>query len=109
MMLMLVLALAFAVLVAVFAMQNSSTVLVSFLIWEISTSLAVVILAAAALGAIIAGSLGFVKQVEMGLRMRGLQGKLAKMQGDLEALEEEKQALTGEQAKSGGGEASDSN
>ncbi len=101
-MLMLVLALTFAVLVAVFAMQNSSTVLVSFLAWEISTSLAVVILAAAALGALIAGSLGLVKQVEMGLRMRGLQAKLTKLQGELEALQKEKEALTGEGTDSGG-------
>jgi uncharacterized integral membrane protein len=98
---MLVLALAFAVLVAVFAMQNATTVLVSFLAWEISTSLAVVILAAAALGALIAGSLGLVKQVEMRLRMRGLQGRIAKLQGELEALQKEKEALAGEQAKSG--------
>ena len=95
MMLMLVLALTFAVLVAVFAMQNSSTVLVSFLAWEISTSLAVVILAAAALGALIAGSLGLVKQVEMGLRMRGLQAKLTKLQGELEALRRKKKPSPG--------------
>ena len=102
MLLMLVLALNFAVLVAVVAMLNSSTVLVYFLAWEISTSLAVVILAAAALGALIAGSLGLVKQVEMGLRMRGLQAKLTKLQGELEALQKEKEALTGEGTDSGG-------
>ena len=82
----LVLSLLFALVVALFAMQNSSTIQVSFLTWEITTSVALVTLGAAALGAIVVGLLGSVKQVGQSLKIRNLQGRIKRMEEELDSL-----------------------
>jgi putative membrane protein len=83
----LVLSLLFALVVALFAMQNSSTIQVSFLTWEITTSVALVTLGAAALGALVVGLLGSVKQFGQGLKIRNLQGRIKRMQEEINSLQ----------------------
>ena len=49
----LVSALIFALLVAIFAIQNTTVVVINFLMWEFHTSLVLVILGSALLGALL--------------------------------------------------------
>lgn len=61
----LVLAIMCALLIAFFAIQNAVTVTITFLLWKFQTSLVLVILGSAALGAIVIflfGTLGLIKQ-----------------------------------------------
>jgi uncharacterized integral membrane protein len=51
---MLFVAFLFAALIAVFALQNTAQVSVSFLVWEYDTSLVLIILGSAMLGAVLA-------------------------------------------------------
>ncbi|MDT8901024.1 LapA family protein [Anaeroselena agilis] len=80
-MLSLVLALVFALLVAVFAIQNSLPVTVAFLAWSFQTSLVLVILGAAIFGALAVVSLA----VPMQVRARWDLTKALHRQGELEA------------------------
>ncbi|MGI6037583.1 MAG: LapA family protein [Limnochordia bacterium] len=89
----LVLSLLFAIVVALFAVQNSASVPVAFLAWETTISVALVILGAAFLGALIVGLLGFVKQLGLGLRLRNLQSRINKLEGEIAQLAAEKAQL----------------
>lgn len=85
MQLLLVLALVFASFVALFALQNAQTVPIRFFAWERETSIAVIALSAAALGALSAALAGLVRQLAAGLRNRQLKGELARAKRDLDA------------------------
>jgi len=65
-----IISLIFAILVAVFAIQNSGSVVISFLFAEFNISQALVILISAALGAIIVMLLGFIKQIKLKLKIK---------------------------------------
>ena len=60
-----VLSLLFALVVAVFAIQNAAAVDVQFLKWEVSISQALIVLIAAIIGALIVLLLSLVKQVKL--------------------------------------------
>jgi uncharacterized integral membrane protein len=81
MMLYLLLAFAFSFLVAVFAIQNSLPVHVSFVMWSFQTSLVIVILGAATFGALAVISLA----IPMQIRARWDLKKARQRQGELEA------------------------
>lgn len=69
----LVLALLFALLVSLFAVQNAVRVDILFLFWRIqAVSLVVVILGSAFVGACVAGLVGFVKQLRLRKSIRAL-------------------------------------
>lgn len=85
MQILLVLALVFASFVALFALQNAQTVPIRFFTWERETSIAVIALAAAAVGALSATLAGMMRQLAMGLRQRQLKGELARAQKALES------------------------
>lgn len=91
MQLLIVLALVFASFVALFALQNAQTVPIRIFAWERETSVAVIVLATAAVGALSAVLAGFVRQVRSGIRFRQLRSELAKTQRLLE--EERDRAL----------------
>jgi len=59
----LITALVFALLVAVFAIQNTETVVIQFLAWSFSISLVLVILGSAAVGALVLYLFSLVKQI----------------------------------------------
>lgn len=67
-----VISLIFAVLVAIFAIQNAGSVEVKFFFAEFSISQAVVILASAVVGALIAFLLGLVKQIRQNIKVKQL-------------------------------------
>lgn len=88
MQLLLVVALLFALAVAVFAVQNAESIVVQLFSLELETSLVVVVLAAAAAGAVTAGIIGVVRQVKSTLRIRQLQAQVHKLERHVEDLEQ---------------------
>jgi putative membrane protein len=70
-------ALIFAVLVAMFAIQNSALVSISFFKWQLKDiSLAIVILGSAAAGALAVGLFTFVREIGLRLSLRSCNAKL---------------------------------
>ncbi|MGE5593881.1 MAG: lipopolysaccharide assembly protein LapA domain-containing protein [Betaproteobacteria bacterium] len=95
-----VLGLAFALLVAVFAIQNSAPVTVTFLKWRlVDVSLALVILGSAAAGAVVVGLLGAVREIRLRLSLRSFRGKAERLAHELEAAREKATSLEGEVAR----------
>lgn len=92
MQILLVLALVFASFVAVFALQNAQTVPIRFFAWERETSIAVIVLAAAAVGALSAVLAGLVRQLRSGLRYRQLKSELARTRKELDDVRAAKQS-----------------
>ena len=65
-----VLSLIFALIVAVFAIQNATAVEVNFLAWEVSISQALIILMSAIFGAIAVLLLSLMKQIKLKANIR---------------------------------------
>jgi uncharacterized integral membrane protein len=82
-----ILALLFAVIVAMFAIVNAQPVTVDFLFDEFQVSLALVILLSAFAGAIILGFLGIFKQIKTGFKFREVQNKNKKLESQVEETE----------------------
>jgi putative membrane protein len=86
--LILVVAMFFAVGIAVFAVQNTAPVEVSFLVWRAQgVAASVVVLVAAALGAGMALLLGAAREVQLRLRLRAQAQELAAARERVHALE----------------------
>lgn len=85
---LLVAALVFASFVAVFALQNAQTVPMRFFAWERETSVAVIALAAAAVGALSATLAGSFRQVAAGFRLRQVKAELERVRDERDALQE---------------------
>jgi len=96
MQLLLVAALAFASVVAVFALQNSQMVPIRFFGWERETSVAIIALGSAAIGALCAFLAGLVRQLGAGLRNRQLRLEVGRLQRELEEERHAKDALVAE-------------
>ena len=94
----LLLALLFALILAIFAAQNAKPVVIQFLGWEWITSLVVVIVGSAALGALLVGTLSLVRQVGMRMQVRDRQNRLRQAEQQLEQaqrrLAEQEQEIT---------------
>jgi putative membrane protein len=87
----LVLALICALLIAVFAVQNAIAVAVSFLAWRFETSLVLIILGSAALGAVavfLLGTLGLIKQKR---DLREAAQRIQQLESELERLQQKSQ------------------
>ncbi|MEW6228398.1 MAG: LapA family protein [Bacillota bacterium] len=81
--------LAFALLVAVFAIQNSSPVTVTFLKWRlVDVSLALVILGSAAAGAVVVGLFGAVREIRLRFSLRSWRGRAERLAGELDTARE---------------------
>jgi len=78
-----ILALLFALIVAIFAIQNAQPVTVDFMFNEFQVSLALVILVSVFAGAIILGFLGIFRQIRTGLKTREMASKIKKLEGQL--------------------------
>ena len=84
-----IVALAFAVLVAMFAIQNSALVSISFFKWQLKDiSLAVVILGSAAAGALAVGLFTFVREIGLRLSLRSCNAKLETITKELDETKE---------------------
>ncbi|HZK00179.1 MAG TPA: LapA family protein [Tissierellaceae bacterium] len=83
-----IVSLIFAVLVAIFAIQNASSVEVRFFFANITISQAVVILGSAIIGAIIAVLLGLIKQIRQSLKIKQLSKELEGLKSDNNNLQE---------------------
>jgi len=83
------LALIFALLVAIFAIQNAGMVEINFLVWRFpQISLVLVILGSAAFGAIFVFLLGLVKQLKMSRAIWELKSQNKKLNEALARLEQ---------------------
>ena len=92
MQLTLVIAVIFALIVAIFAVQNSGSVDLRFLQWEIQdVSLVLVILGSVALGALLIFLLGLVKQIKMVRKVRELEWKNKQFEEKIAQQETEKE------------------
>lgn len=100
MQLLLVVALLFALAVALFAVQNADYIVVQLFALQFETSLVVVVLGAAAAGALSAGIIGVARQVKASLRNRQLQSQLDKLQRKLDETERQLLELTEVETKS---------
>lgn len=89
----LVSALIFALLVAIFAIQNTTVVVINFLMWEFHTSLVLVILGSALLGALCIFLLGSFKNFGAWRKQRELEGKNRHLTNQVNELEAELKEL----------------
>ncbi|QGP90767.1 Lipopolysaccharide assembly protein A domain protein [Neomoorella glycerini] len=93
------LAIFFALLVAIFAVQNAGPVEINFLSWQFSNiSLVLVILGSAAFGALVVFLLGAVRQVRQAREIRELKSQLKRLQ---ETIAHREQAAAGAGAGAG--------
>ena len=84
----LVVALAFAVGIAVFAVQNTTPVPVQFLSWRAEgVAASVLVLASAAVGAVVTLLIGVAREVRLRLRLRAQGQMLSASQGRVRDLE----------------------
>ncbi|ADL12255.1 LapA family protein [Acetohalobium arabaticum] len=86
MQLILVAAFVFALIVAIFAIQNAITVQVVLFTWQFETSLVVVIFGAAILGALSVGLFGLMQYIKLKLKLRKKEQKINKLEGELAEL-----------------------
>ncbi|RKD34651.1 LapA family protein [Thermohalobacter berrensis] len=75
-----ILSLVFAILIAIFALQNSSQVMIDFIFKKIQISQAIVILVSASLGAVIATALNLVRQFKLNLKIKDLKRKITSLE-----------------------------
>ena len=85
----LIIALVFAILVAIFSIQNSGPVSLLFFGWEFSTSLVVVVLGAAVLGALIMWIISSFKQLQFKKEKKKLKKEMKNLSEEKELLEKE--------------------
>jgi putative membrane protein len=67
--------------VALFAVQNNSSVVVRFLVWQIEEPLSLVVLLSVLAGVVLTALLGVVRQWKLRARIRQLEARLAKTEG----------------------------
>ncbi|MEK6813226.1 MAG: LapA family protein [Nitrospirota bacterium] len=76
----LVLALIIAIAVAVFAIQNAASVVVSVLFWNIETSLVILVLGSALAGALVSALLAGVRWVRLSKELRACRRRIREME-----------------------------
>ncbi|HEV7664257.1 MAG TPA: lipopolysaccharide assembly protein LapA domain-containing protein [Chloroflexota bacterium] len=97
------LALAFSIIIAIFAVQNTMPVAVTFLAWRAdAVAVSVLVLISAALGALAMLLLGLAREVSLRWRHRAVANQLKQTQARVAALEANQPApvLTGQPALS---------
>jgi uncharacterized integral membrane protein len=85
----LVSALIFALLVAVFAISNANEVIVKFPWGSYPISQAVVILGSAAVGSVVVLLLGLFSQIKLRFKLWEFQGRIKKLEKEIQNLQEE--------------------
>lgn len=102
MQLYLVSALIFALIVAIFAVQNTTMVTIAFIIWQFKISLVLVILGAAAIGAFCVFMVGSFKNIGVWRKHRELEGKNKLLNDKIKSLEEQINQLKEKEENDGG-------
>ncbi len=82
-----------AIIVAIFAIQNSSAVPVNFIVYRLEISQALIILISAVIGAIVAFSLALVKQFGMNKIIKEKEKKIRELESSVAKLETENHEL----------------
>jgi putative membrane protein len=86
--------LVFALIIALFAIQNEVKVDVRFLGWTVpQVSLVLVILGSSAAGALIMAAIGLFKQVRLGMRLRDCQSQIRRLEANLKDKNDEQSKL----------------
>lgn len=83
----------FAILIAIFAIQNASIVALNILIWEFEISLAVVVLGSIIFGALVIGIFSYYKQFQLKRKNKNLKLEIQSLKEELDELKEEKRRL----------------
>lgn len=78
-----IISLVFAIFIAIFAVMNSGVVAINLFFSKFETSLAIVILGSAALGAIIIYLVGTVNKFKSSRKIKELEKKVLKLEGEL--------------------------
>ncbi len=89
-----IITLLFAIIVALFAIQNANTVVINFLFGQFNMSLTLVILISAILGAIIVLLMGLVKQVRQNIKVKSLDNENQEMKEEIQNLKREIDKIT---------------
>lgn len=76
----------FAILIAIFAIQNASIVALNILMWEFEISLAVVVLGSIIFGALVIGIFSYFKQFQLKRKNRNLKLEIQSLKEELEDL-----------------------
>ena len=96
---LIVLALLFSLLIAIVAAANHQPVNVNYLFGEAQIPLIVLIIGAAAAGALVMGLISFYRGIRTALQMRGGRKRQEELQWRLDSLEQEKASLEQELAQ----------
>ena len=88
-----VLALVFAIIIAVFAVQNTMMVVIRFFLWEANTSLVIVVLIAAAIGAVMLFLVNLLKNIGIKKEMKDLRRQVALLTTEKDKLLKTQAAL----------------
>ncbi|MGE5483939.1 MAG: LapA family protein [Ignavibacteriales bacterium] len=91
----------FALAVALFAVQNSATVSIRVVAWMVETSLVLVIIGSAALGAVSAMLLGLPGTIRLRLKVREYEGKVKRLEAEVKELKNAPVAAPGPGPKAG--------
>lgn len=91
-----ILALAFSILIAVFAILNNEIVVINYLFGKAPVSVVIVILASALLGALVVGLFSLVARVKQGLALRDQQKRFTALEARLAELQEREAGLAQE-------------
>ena len=78
-----IISLVFAIFIAIFAVMNSGVVAINLFFSKFETSLAIVILGSAALGAIIIYLVGTINKFKSSRKIKELEKKVLKLEGEL--------------------------
>ncbi|MCT4586010.1 MAG: LapA family protein [Peptostreptococcaceae bacterium] len=83
-----IISLVFAIIVAIFAIQNSNNINVNFLTFTFTTSQAVIIFVSALLGGIIASLFGLIREFKLKRLNKEINKKLIELENNLKEKEE---------------------
>lgn len=90
----------FAILIAIFAIQNASIVALNLLMWKFEISLAVVVLGSIIFGALVIGIFSYFKQFQLRRKNKNLKLEIQSLKDELENKEEEINKIKGYESES---------
>ncbi len=94
-----ILSLLFAVVVALFAVINSSMIEISYFVGKVEVAQSVVILVSAAFGALIMGLFAIFSKLKSGLKTRKLNGRIKVLEKEIEGYQKAENKAAEEKAK----------